>query len=159
MKVKIKLLHFHVSDTHVAFRFNPKLPLHQQLALLLPGDCACRPDLIPNDQARWTLSRRYPRLRLVWDLCELTHQQKPSFRSLPARLGPAKVHPTSWGVGLPLVLSCYRNTFGSPVLNRLGNHVEGPMGHVKYDSLPSKCCVRYSIVPRSIVGLHNTTCV
>ena len=44
-------------------------------------------------------TRRCPRLRVVWDLCELTHQQKPRLWSLPARLGPVTVHPTRWGVG------------------------------------------------------------
>ena len=44
-------------------------------------------------------TRRCPRLRVVWDLCELTHQQKPRLWSLPARLGPITVHPTRWGVG------------------------------------------------------------
>ena len=29
--------------------------MQQQLALLLPGSSACRPDLIPKDQARWRL--------------------------------------------------------------------------------------------------------
>ena len=45
-------------------------------------------------------TRRYPRLRVVWDLRELTHQQKPRLWNLPARLGPVTVHPTPWGVGL-----------------------------------------------------------
>ena len=44
-------------------------------------------------------TRRCPRLRVVWDLRELTHQQKPRLWSLPARLGPVTVHPTRWGVG------------------------------------------------------------
>ena len=35
VKIKLKLPHFHVSDTCVPIY--PKLPLQQQLALLLPG--------------------------------------------------------------------------------------------------------------------------
>ena len=43
-------------------------------------------------------TRRRPRLRIVWDLRELTRQQKPRLWSLPARLGPVTVHPTRWAV-------------------------------------------------------------
>ena len=42
---------------------------------------------------------RYSRLRVVWDLRELTHQQKPRLWRLLAGLGPVTVHPTRWGVG------------------------------------------------------------
>ena len=44
-------------------------------------------------------TRRCPRLRVVLDLRELTHQQKRRLWSLPARLGPVAVHPTRWGLG------------------------------------------------------------
>ena len=47
-------------------------------------------------------TRRRPRLRVVWDLRELTHKQKPRLWSLPVRLGPITVHPTRWGVGRQL---------------------------------------------------------
>ena len=45
-------------------------------------------------------TRRCPRLRVVWDLRELTHEQNPRLWSLPARLGPVTIHPTRWGLGL-----------------------------------------------------------
>ena len=48
-------------------------------------------------------TRRCPHLRVVWDLRELTHQQKPRLWSLPAILGPVTVHPSRWGVGPALV--------------------------------------------------------
>ena len=35
----------------------------------------------------------------MWDLRELTHEQKPRLWRLPARRGPVTVHPTRWGVG------------------------------------------------------------
>ena len=44
-------------------------------------------------------TRRRPRLRVLWDLRELTHQQKPGLWSLPFGLGPVTVHPTRWGAG------------------------------------------------------------
>ena len=40
-KVKLKLPHFHVSDTTCRVSIKPTLPLQQQLALLLPGPWAC----------------------------------------------------------------------------------------------------------------------
>ena len=57
-----------------------------------------RPDLEGSGTVDIAI-RRCPRLRVVWDLRELTHQQKPRLWSLPARLGPVTVHPTHWGVG------------------------------------------------------------
>ena len=42
-------------------------------------------------------TRRCPRLRVVWDLRELNHKQKPRRCRLPAGLGPATVTPTSYG--------------------------------------------------------------
>ena len=39
-------------------------------------------------------TRRCPRVRVVWDLRELTHEQKPRLWSLGAKLGPVTVHPT-----------------------------------------------------------------
>ena len=68
--------------------------LQQQLTLLLPGAWACRPDLIlERSGALEIATRRCPRLRVAWDLHELTHQLKPRLWSLPARLGPVTVHP------------------------------------------------------------------
>ena len=57
-----------------------------------------RPDLEISGAVE-IANRRRPRLRVAWDLRELTHYQKPRLWSLPARLGPATVHPTRWGVG------------------------------------------------------------
>ena len=54
---KNKTISSHTSTYQIQVRvvcqFNPTLPLQQQLALRLPGACACRPDLISKDQARW----------------------------------------------------------------------------------------------------------
>ena len=40
-------------EVHIVCQLNPTLPLKQQLALLLPGAWACRPDLIPRGPGRW----------------------------------------------------------------------------------------------------------
>ena len=49
-----KALSSHTSkyQIHVVCQFHPTLPLQPQLALLLPGKRACRPDLIPKDAVR-----------------------------------------------------------------------------------------------------------
>ena len=49
-------------------------------------------------------ARRRPRLRVVLNLRELTHSQKPRLWSLPARLGPVTVHRTRWGVGSSMLV-------------------------------------------------------
>ena len=77
-------------------QFNPMLPLLQQLALPLPGACACRPGLIPRDLVRW---RQPTGDALVW-LARAHPLTEPRLWSLPARLCPVTVHPTRWGVGL-----------------------------------------------------------
>ena len=41
-------------------------------------------------------TQRCPRLRVVLDFRELSHQQKPRIWSLPAGLGPVTAHPTRW---------------------------------------------------------------
>ena len=50
-------------------------------------------------------TRRCPRLRVVWDLRELS-LTKPRLWSLPARLDPVPVHPTRWGVGPQMCVPC-----------------------------------------------------
>ena len=52
-----------------------------------------RPDPEGSDTME-IATRRCPRLRVVRDLRELTHEQKPRRWSLPARVGPVTVHPT-----------------------------------------------------------------
>ena len=42
-------------------------------------------------------TRRCPRLRVVWDLRELTLHHRPRLWSLAARLGPVTVHPAQMG--------------------------------------------------------------
>ena len=44
-------------------------------------------------------TRRCHRLRVLWDLYELAHQQKPKLCRLPAGLGLVTVHSARWGVG------------------------------------------------------------
>ena len=44
-------------------------------------------------------TRRCPHVRVVRNLHDLTHSQKPRLWSLPASLGPVTIHPTRWGVG------------------------------------------------------------
>ena len=56
-----------------------------------------RPDLEGSGTVE-IATRRCFRLRVVWDLRELTHSQKPRLLSLPARAGPVTVYPTRWGV-------------------------------------------------------------
>ena len=70
--VKLQLQQFHVSDIyiHVVFQSNPTLPFQQQLALLLPGARACRPDLIPKNHSGSYGGDRMPviLLQLVADI-------------------------------------------------------------------------------------------
>ena len=68
-----------------------------------PVSMSTRPDPEGSDTVE-IATRRCPRLRVVWDLRELTHKQKPRLWSLPARLGPVTVHPTRWGVGHSLFM-------------------------------------------------------
>ena len=50
-----------------------------------PVNMSTRPDPEGSDTVE-IATRRCPRLRVVWDLRELTHQRKPTLWSLPARL-------------------------------------------------------------------------
>ena len=98
---------------------------------------------------------------------------KPEIPSRPGNVGHARAYPStkaqalepsrqtrsSYGPPFPLgrwssagSLILPEHIIVSPVLDGLGNHSEGPMGHVNYGSLLSKCCcVRYSIVPRKLL--------
>ena len=62
------------------------------------GSMTTRPD--PEGSGTVNIAtRRCLRLRVAWDLRELTDKKNPRLWSLPARLGPVTHHPTRWGVG------------------------------------------------------------
>ena len=86
-----------------------------------PVSMSTRPDPEGSDTVE-IATRRCPRLRVVWDLRDLTHQQDPRLRSLPARRGPVTVHPTLWGVGPRIARPC-RPTDSQSLIKMMYTHV------------------------------------
>ena len=92
VKVKLKRPHFRVSDTR-RVSIKPDAPFATAARAKASGhvSMSTRPD--PERSGAVEIATRgRPRLRVVWDLRELT-QKKPRLW-IPARLGPVTVHPT-----------------------------------------------------------------
>ena len=106
--LKLKFQHFHVSDACRVYIL-PDAPVATVActAAIVRVNMTTRPDPGISSAVEIATWRR-PRLREVWDLCKLSHQQKPSLIvwSLSARLGPVTVYPTRWGVRLHIIRMC-----------------------------------------------------
>ena len=97
--IKVKLPLFHVSIT-CRRSIEPDAPVATAAHAKATGrvGVSTRPDPEKTGVVE-IATRRCPHLRVVWNLRELTHEQRPRLWSLPAGLGPVTVHPTRWGVG------------------------------------------------------------